>query len=264
MLLLRSIATHAGPAVQTLWCKRGVQMNSTRGPLRPIWVRAQAGALLCGKAGWVMWRPIDRRQPELDHTSCYYLKHWLNMRGDFPTAAYRVCQLQLGGALGRQLSSLADPFGSPPSEAPRRVVVTGLGLVTPLGVGVQAVWEALLAGRTGVRALTEEDLPEVRRRSGLCWHEQRPHTHTHVQHWSDQKSKQPRDCQLTTAPPPPPPPARPAEPPGVPVAAALPRGGLRAAGPAGRRALGTAGGRAAQRQVHDLCAHCGGRGGRAR
>ena len=33
----------------------------------------------------------------------------------------------------------------------RRVVVTGLGMVTPLGLDAQATWEALLAGRSGVR-----------------------------------------------------------------------------------------------------------------
>jgi len=37
-----------------------------------------------------------------------------------------------------------------------RVVVTGLGATTPLGGDVLTTWEALLAGKSGVRALTEE------------------------------------------------------------------------------------------------------------
>ncbi|WP_367372482.1 beta-ketoacyl-ACP synthase II [Pseudomonas lini] len=44
----------------------------------------------------------------------------------------------------------------------RRVVVTGMGLVSPLGSGVEAVWTRLLAGRSGLRALPDDvvaDLP---------------------------------------------------------------------------------------------------------
>jgi len=37
--------------------------------------------------------------------------------------------------------------------APRRVVVTGLGAVTPVGASAEATWQALLAGRTGTRRL---------------------------------------------------------------------------------------------------------------
>lgn len=36
----------------------------------------------------------------------------------------------------------------------RRVVVTGVGLVTPLGIGIEKNWEALVAGRSGVRPIT--------------------------------------------------------------------------------------------------------------
>ena len=41
------------------------------------------------------------------------------------------------------------------AEQPR-VVVTGLGVTTPLGGDVGAMWESMLAGRSGVRALTED------------------------------------------------------------------------------------------------------------
>ena len=39
----------------------------------------------------------------------------------------------------------------------KRVVVTGLGAVSPLGIGVPALWEGLLAGRSGVRCVQHFD-----------------------------------------------------------------------------------------------------------
>ena len=39
------------------------------------------------------------------------------------------------------------------AEQPR-VVVTGLGAITPLGGDVPTTWESMLAGRSGARALT--------------------------------------------------------------------------------------------------------------
>jgi len=39
----------------------------------------------------------------------------------------------------------------------RRVVVTGLGAVTPVGIGVEAYWDAITAGRSGLGPLTAVD-----------------------------------------------------------------------------------------------------------
>jgi 3-oxoacyl-[acyl-carrier-protein] synthase II len=42
----------------------------------------------------------------------------------------------------------------------RRVVVTGLGVVSPIGIGLDTFWENALAGRSGIRALADfDDVP---------------------------------------------------------------------------------------------------------
>ncbi|QJD30927.1 beta-ketoacyl-ACP synthase II [Methylococcus geothermalis] len=43
----------------------------------------------------------------------------------------------------------------------RRVVVTGMGMASPLGCGVEQVWSRLIAGRSGLRALPEELVADV-------------------------------------------------------------------------------------------------------
>ena len=43
----------------------------------------------------------------------------------------------------------------------RRVVVTGLGLVTPLGIGTRESWQAAIAGKSGVGPITRFDAKEL-------------------------------------------------------------------------------------------------------
>src|SRR5471030_2176822 len=66
----------------------------------------------------------------------------------------------------RTLWKPADPLCPPPARdhgmSNCRIVVTGMGLVTPLGTGVEAVWKRLVQGRSGITRLPEDivaDLP---------------------------------------------------------------------------------------------------------
>src|SRR5687768_2536249 len=43
---------------------------------------------------------------------------------------------------------------------PRRVVITGFGCVTPIGIGRDAFWDSLAAGRSGVRRIVSFDASE--------------------------------------------------------------------------------------------------------
>jgi 3-oxoacyl-[acyl-carrier-protein] synthase II len=47
---------------------------------------------------------------------------------------------------------MSDSVSGTPEK--RRVVVTGLGLVSPVGIGVDATWQAVLAGRSGIGPIT--------------------------------------------------------------------------------------------------------------
>jgi len=62
-----------------------------------------------------------------------------------------------GAAFATRATS-ADPLGPLPNLPQRRVVVTGIGIVSPLGVGTTITWDRILKGDSAVRALTPEDL----------------------------------------------------------------------------------------------------------
>lgn len=43
----------------------------------------------------------------------------------------------------------------------KRVVITGLGMVTPLGSGVQATWDNVIAGKSGLKHITHIDVSDI-------------------------------------------------------------------------------------------------------
>ncbi len=57
-------------------------------------------------------------------------------------------------------SEQKDNFGKERRE--HRVVVTGIGVVSPIGIGVDAFWESLLRGRNGIGRVTHFDPSEYR------------------------------------------------------------------------------------------------------
>ena len=63
--------------------------------------------------------------------------------------------LQLDGL--RRTQRVADRAGRHRGMSARRVVVTGVGAVTPLGLDVPTLWSALVAGRSGIRRITSFD-----------------------------------------------------------------------------------------------------------
>ena len=48
----------------------------------------------------------------------------------------------------------------------QRVVITGLGLVTPIGTGVEKFWRSAVNGENGVRPLEQFDATEFRTKTG--------------------------------------------------------------------------------------------------
>lgn len=46
-----------------------------------------------------------------------------------------------------------------------RVVVTGMGILAPNGIGLDAFWESLVAGRSGIGPITLFDASDLRAES---------------------------------------------------------------------------------------------------
>src|SRR4051794_25625879 len=48
-----------------------------------------------------------------------------------------------------------------PKKTQRRVVVTGIGALTPLGLNVESSWDNMIQGRSGVGRVTAFDASEI-------------------------------------------------------------------------------------------------------
>jgi 3-oxoacyl-[acyl-carrier-protein] synthase II len=102
---------------------------------------------------WGVWhRDLDRRGPE-EPLQDEELMTW---------AAERAAR----GHLVRHHARPAPSGREPAVGGRRRVVVTGLGAITPLGVGVDALWQGLLDGRHGIRELDGPEFAELPVRTG--------------------------------------------------------------------------------------------------
>ncbi|MBR4315921.1 MAG: hypothetical protein IKP65_02990, partial [Alphaproteobacteria bacterium] len=43
----------------------------------------------------------------------------------------------------------------------KKVVITGMGIVSPVGTGIDYAWKNLLAGKSGIRKVTEFDVSDI-------------------------------------------------------------------------------------------------------
>eukprot|EP00746_Dinoflagellata_sp_MGD_P105605 gnl/MRDRNA2_/MRDRNA2_43961_c0_seq1.p1 gnl/MRDRNA2_/MRDRNA2_43961_c0~~gnl/MRDRNA2_/MRDRNA2_43961_c0_seq1.p1 ORF type:complete len:549 (-),score=117.19 gnl/MRDRNA2_/MRDRNA2_43961_c0_seq1:93-1739(-) len=75
--------------------------------------------------------------------------------GAYPSPLARAQQQFRGGRVAASADTEKKDWGEVPAAPTRRVVITGLGLVTPLGYDVDSTWSAVLAGKTGIKKFKE-------------------------------------------------------------------------------------------------------------
>ncbi len=66
----------------------------------------------------------------------------------------------LAEVLGEEIIPAPLPLRTDEEDEDMRIVVTGMGLVTPFGVGVDAFWQGAAAGRSAIRRITRFDPSE--------------------------------------------------------------------------------------------------------
>jgi 3-oxoacyl-[acyl-carrier-protein] synthase II len=93
-----------------------------------------------------------------------YTRRWgrwhenLDRTGDRPLSDTEL--RERADAEGGALSYEPRPLARAQSRPGRKVVVTGLGAVTPLGLGAHGLWHGLLDGRCGVRPLDQPEFAD--------------------------------------------------------------------------------------------------------
>ncbi|WP_155056854.1 beta-ketoacyl-[acyl-carrier-protein] synthase family protein [Streptomyces blattellae] len=108
-------------------------------------------------------RAVDPRAAEVT-----YLRRWGVWHRDLDAGTGETAsdaEIRRWAAEADRAGNVVRHHPRPAAEAsvpgPRRVVVTGLGAVTPLGIGVGELWQGLLDGRHGIRELAGEEFAEL-------------------------------------------------------------------------------------------------------
>ncbi|MDX3755488.1 beta-ketoacyl-[acyl-carrier-protein] synthase family protein [Streptomyces mirabilis] len=108
-------------------------------------------------------RAVDPRAVEESYTRRW--GHWhrdLDRRAENPVPDEELRNLaEQVAQKGYIVRHYPRPRRAAEAYAPRRVVVTGLGAVTPLGVGVEELWRGLVEGRCGISELEGEEFAEL-------------------------------------------------------------------------------------------------------